>query len=203
MQIPQTLMTCIKFFISLALLAASTSAAAQTNAAPHICVAKNAAEVSTKVASAAALANLSNLKGSLKHELNDLISAGLEKLTPGSAEFLAINVTPNVFKSSYQGKESCQNLLAETSATPLSYKNKTFSSKDKLVDWFYRFSQGKGTEGEDLYKRCPGLCSPQYTTAIKSQNNELLLDVFVVCGHARDKWENSYILKSYLSTSCS
>lgn len=194
-------MNCIKFLLLLTFFI-STAASAQSTSASYICSPKNAADISSKSASAAALMNLSNLPGSLKYELNELITNGLAKL-PANKAYLAISVIPSKFQDSYHGKETCQQLLSETTASPLSYKNMTFSSKDKLINWFYDFTQGKGADGKDLYNRCPGLCSPQYTTAIRSRSDELLLDVFVVCGHARNKWENTYHLKSYLSSSCS
>lgn len=192
-------MICIKFLSILTLLLAALPAHAQ----PNICTPKNQADISSTVATAAALANITNKQDSLKYKLNEIITKDSANLLPQKDSYLLLNVVPNKFKETYTDQASCQQLLDKTTAMPLRYENLTFDTKESLIDWFYNFTQGKGRSGKDLYQRCPGSCSPQYTARIHTATDKYILDISVVCGHARDKWENNYQLRSFLSSSCS
>ena len=48
---------------------------------------------------------------------------------------------------------------------------KLFATLAELNSWVGDFSQGKGTDGETLYKLCPRSCSPDYKYSIRKDNS--------------------------------
>lgn len=109
---------------------------------------------------------------------------------------------PNKLLSDYSEKELCQKFLTATTRDPLRYEGLRFKSSAEFNDWFSNFSQGSGDQGEDLYQRCPGSCSPQFEAHISQENSGLEVDVMVVCGHARDKDDNQYQLSTWRMVTC-
>ncbi|MBL7662298.1 hypothetical protein JNK13_06050 [bacterium] len=73
---------------------------------------------------------------------------------------------------------------------------------DQLCSWFGDFSQGKGTDGEKLMQDCPGDCSPQYYVALEDRASSLEATCQIVCGHARDRDDGIYNLKSAVIWNC-
>jgi len=114
---------------------------------------------------------------------------------PAGPPLVVFRSIPNRFRADYSDAGMCRKLEAQTRAAPFRYGGKTFASLDDLNSWFSDFSQGDGPDGEDLYRRCSGECSPQYTNSIDmtaSSTFNLIADV--VCGPARDKSDNQYLL---------
>jgi hypothetical protein len=109
---------------------------------------------------------------------------------------------PNKFRADSSDARMCKILEMQTRAAPFRY-GKTFASLDGLNSWFSDFSQGDGSDGEDLYRRCSGACSPQYTNLIDiTTNSTLNLVADVVCGPARDKSDNQYRLSVAYRFTC-
>jgi hypothetical protein len=126
--------------------------------------------------------------------------AGCEPAGPPLVVFRSI---PNKFRAGYSDAGMCEKLEAQTRATPFRYGGKTFASLDDLNSWFSDFSQGDGPDGEDLYRRCSGVCSPQYTNVIDvTTKSALKLVAEVVCGPARDKSDNQYRLSIAYRFAC-
>ncbi|MEW6143680.1 MAG: hypothetical protein AB1598_01555 [Thermodesulfobacteriota bacterium] len=159
----------------------------------------------TTHATASLFANESNKPGSVRYESGAILQkaqAGIpnaEKpadMCPAGCELvpkpvIVFKAVPQKFLTSYSDYAKCQALLEQTEKTPFEY-DKKFGSMSEVQDWFSNFSRGKGTDGQDLYKRCSGQCSPQYEFFISDEGGELTLDADVVCGHARDKSNNMY-----------
>lgn len=156
-------------------------------------------------ATASFFANEGNKPGSIRYESGAI----LEKADNGLASaqkpadlcpqgctlpdkpVIVFRAIPQKFLTSYSDYNKCQKLLEETEKTPFEY-NKDFSSMSEVESWFSDFSRGKGADGQNMYDRCSGQCSPQYEFFIADTNGKLALDADVVCGHARDKDNNMY-----------
>ncbi len=170
----------------------------------------------SSLGSAGTWANLRGSEGSLKAETQKLLTEGEKTLSgvPAPANFcgegcelakqpiLVFRSTPNKFLDDYGDAEDCKQRFAKTKQDPIRYNSQHFSSLEDLNSWFSDFSQGKGKEGGDLYQRCPGDCSPQYTNLITRDGAKYVLSSEVVCGPARDKSDNQYQLTSSYRWRC-
>lgn len=176
-------------------------------------VTKNISEDST-LATASLFANERNKPGSIRYESSSMLEKADKNLSeaekpgdlcPSGCQLaekpeIVFKSIPNKFETDYPDYDKCQKLLNETEKNPFNY-NKQFNSIGEVQDWFSDFSRGKGTDGEDLYKRCDGSCSPQYAFIITEEGSGLKLAASVVCGHERNKQDNKYRLSySYLWT---
>ncbi len=138
--------------------------------------------------------NLRNNKGSLRYETNELLSSGLTVLDPETS--ITITSEPKKYIREHKDANYCKTKLDETSKTPIVFSNKKFKTSEELNSWIADFSQGKGKEGRELYKKCDKSCSPQYSYLInKDETEDLMVNASVVCGLARDKDDNTYLLK--------
>lgn len=114
---------------------------------------------------------------------------------PAGPPLVVFRSVPNKFRADYSDAEMCKKLETQTRAAPFRYDGKSFASLDDLNSWFSDFSQGDGPDGKDLYRRCSGDCSPQYTNVIDvTTNSTFKLAADVVCGPARDKSDDLYRL---------
>lgn len=175
---------------------------------------KDISEDST-LATASFFANERNKPGSIRYESSSMLEKAEKKLSdaekpedlcpPGcqlaEKPEIVFKSIPNKFETDYPDYDKCQKLLNETEKNPFNY-NKQFSSMGEVEDWFSDFSRGKGTDGKDLYKKCDGSCSPQYTFIITEEGSNLKLDASVVCGHERDKDDNQYRLSYSYRWTC-
>lgn len=168
-------------------------------------------------ASAGAVDNWRNVEGSLKFESNRMLALAESK----AAQILASNetegcqgrvvqtivfqATPSKYLEGYSDHAECIKLLRETTAKPIVFADMQTSSTAEFAAWFTEFSQGKGKEGKELYRKCPGSCSPQYDNNLEIVLGSKALKVTssVICGHARDKGDNTFKLISMLKTECS
>jgi len=122
---------------------------------------------------------------------------------PAGPPLIVFRSIPNVFRADYSDAGMCKKLEAQTRAAPFRYSGKTFASLDDLNSWFSDFSQGDGPDGKDLYRRCAGECSPQYTNLIDIAGSSTFnLVAEVVCGPARDKSDNQYQLSIAYRFAC-
>lgn len=144
------------------------------------------------IGSAGTWGNLRNNKGSLRFETKNLLDKNLELVD--SSISLIMSSTPREYLTSYSNQEYCAELENKTTKKPLEY-SRSFNSPDELNVWISDFSQGKGEEGSDLYKKCDRDCSPQYNYIISEDENKTLkVTAEVICGHARNKSNNEYQL---------
>lgn len=156
-------------------------------------------------ATASFFANERNKPGSIRYESGAILEkadsglASAEKpggLCPAGCTLpekpvIVFRAVPQKFLTDYSDYNMCQKLLEQTEKAPFEY-NKDFSSMPQVQSWFSDFSRGKGPDGQNMYQRCSGQCSPQYEFFIVNTNGKLALDADVVCGHARDKNNNMY-----------
>lgn len=152
--------------------------------------------------------NVRGNAGSLKVESQKLLSRARKELLtskapedlcpkechPDSKPQIVFRSIPNKFLSDYSDREHCASLSEQTKLKPLAYSGKQFDSVDSLNSWIGDFSQGSGTEGKDLYKKCDGDCSPQYEYRILDNASAMNVDAVVLCGQARDKDDNQFKL---------
>ncbi len=167
------------------------------------------------LATASFFANKRNQQGSIRYESGAMLKkaenniSNAEKpsgLCPSGCQVsekpeIIFKAIPNKFLTDYSEYDKCQKLLEETEKTPFEY-NEQFDSIDQIDSWFSDFSRGKGTDGQDLYQRCSGDCSPQYELIISNSGVKLSLDADVICGHERDKKDNQYELSYSYRWNC-
>lgn len=109
---------------------------------------------------------------------------------------------PVKIRKNYRDKEKCSKHLIETRKTPIRYSDRKFDSLSAFKKWYHELSQGKGSDGKDLYKRCDGSCSPQYSFVISSSQGILNVTSTIICAHARDMSDNNYQVRSSFRWTC-
>lgn len=156
-------------------------------------------------ATASFFANEANKPGSIRYESGAILEKadnGLpsaekpEGLCPAGCALpekpvIVFRAVPQKFLTNYSDYNMCQKLLEQTEKAPFEY-NKDFSSMSEVESWFSDFSRGKGADGQNMYEKCGGQCSPQYEFFIVDTKGKLSLDADVICGHARDKDNDMY-----------
>ena len=191
--------------------AANTAAVAQNCSAIQKTIVKDSV-----TASASTFANLRNRKGSVRYETHRIFTEAKERgaaaskptsLCPegcsiNSLPMMQFSSVPKSFKQDYGEYGECQTYLEETRVHPLTYNKELELEQEDLEKWLGDFSQGSGPEGKDLYNRCPGSCSPQYSYDIHVLEEKLDVVAHVICGHARDKNENEYVINSHVFWYC-
>lgn len=162
--------------------------------------------VESKLATASLYANLRNKAGSISFETKQMLDRAEDNiqsaikpqdLCPSNCKLpgeplVIFKSIPNKYLEDYSQSNKCNAMLVDTTKNPIAYNHRVFDSLKSLEGWFGDLSQGKGSDGKDLYKKCDGQCSPQYTCNISNNGNNFTLDAKVVCGPARDKDDNQY-----------
>ena len=110
--------------------------------------------------------------------------------------------SPQIVLTDYEDKAQCELLLSKTTATPIQYRPAIFNSADAAKDWYHDLTQGDGPDGEDLYRRCDGSCSPIYTSTVIKEGENFKITTSIICGHARDKDDDQYLLESGIQWLC-
>lgn len=202
-------------FIALAFVLFCSSNAFSEEEAPCSSVFKDI-PFHTATATASMLDNMRNKKGSLKYETNLMFANAKKKIAElkapsdlcpdhcktATTPYFVFSSVPSKFLTQYGDANKCAGLLKKTKAAPITYSDRAFASLDAFNAWYNDFSQGKGTDGKDLYRQCDGSCSPQYQTLLQGMDNNLKVTAKVVCGQARDKNDNTYQLKSSFRWVC-
>jgi hypothetical protein len=173
--------------------------------------------IRSTLASAGFFDNLRNSDDSIRHQMDQLLSVSETKARElgqqkspcrsSSCESPVVAVvfasTPNMALPEYEDSPSCQRLLEATQQQPIVYGNRQFDTQDDAEEWYNDLTQGDGADGEDLYSRCPGQCSPSYSSVIYRKSGKFVITTSIICGHARDKDDNQYRLTSSLRWICS
>ena len=152
------------------------------------------------IATAGALSNMRNTENSIRFLSNELLGAAIAEAGkhPHKDKHSTIIFTsvPTTFIDGKTDSKnvSCDDRQKETTASPIVYSDKTFSGSDELMDWISDFSQGRETEGRNLYRRCSGSCSPQYKYYIHPKESGFNVTAEVICGKARNKSDDLYQL---------
>ena len=164
--------------------------------------------VESKIATADSWPNLMKREGSISFESERMlkkIETSLSSATPpqlscpasckiSAKPKIIFSSIPNAYLSDYSDKQRCDTLFQQTKASPLLFSGKSFDSLDKFNSWSSDFSQGKGSEGSALYRKCDGSCSPQYYYYLSVAGQAKAVEASVLCGPARDKSDNKYRL---------
>ena len=171
--------------------------------------------VRSTLASAGFFANLRRTDTSLRVRMDQLLneaSAVAKQVTVSESGCLSsckrrvaavvFKSLPNVALSGYDEASVCEKFLEVTQRDPIRYENRRFSSDEDAESWYRDLTQGDGADGEDLYKRCPGKCSPQYTSVIFKEGDGLIVSTEVICGHARDRDDDQYALSAAVRWLC-
>lgn len=167
-------------------------------------------------ASAGLFSNLFNREGSMSYESEKAFRVAQTQISQAKkphalcrkpcevsdAPSISLRSTPSAFKSQYSDYDYCQRKTEETSQSPLRFQQNGFRTLEELSSWIERFSQGKGKEGKELYEACDASCSPRYHYRIMEVDDLYSVHAEIVCGHARDKSENSYMLEYSYEWSC-
>jgi hypothetical protein len=167
-------------------------------------------------ATAKSLANIVKSPGSLRVELAGLLRKAREQVTkakpPGKACSSAcgvagptrihLSIVPQKLLASYADFRKCEERLRQTSNQPLRFGPRHARSADELAAWLSDLSQGRGRDGAALYRECDGRCSPRYSAQVVQDGDGLIATLEVVCGHARDRDDNTYIISSGYRWAC-
>ena len=172
--------------------------------------------VGSTLASAGFFDNLRNSDDSIRFQMDQLLSksetqarqanqppTACARSCTSPVVAVVFYSAPNITLPAYEDSPTCQKLLEETTKQPIVYANRMFESQEDAEEWYNDLTQGDGTDGEDLYNRCPGRCSPAYSSVIYRNKSKLVVTTSVICGHARDKDDNQYKLSSSLRWMCS
>jgi hypothetical protein len=171
-------------------------------------------EFESRLATAGFWANYRNREGSVNYEMEEMLNAADHQaegimsrpkcsgVCNNGTLFLVFRSTPTKRLTDYKDFKHCAELEKETTTTPIVYSERRFKSRDEAKDWYHRLTQGKGSDGKDLYRRCDRDCSPAYTTLVTKHDKQFVLTSRITCGHARDKDDNTYRLSSAFIWSC-
>ena len=121
---------------------------------------------------------------------------------PTERSEVVYRVTPADFLAPEDQRAVCLEFESETKDNPLRFESRAFETVDALNDWIMDFSQGRGKDGELLYKQCSSNCSPRYTFLIAEQRTGFEVKTEVLCGLARDRSNNRYRISTALRRRC-
>lgn len=172
--------------------------------------------LASTVASASTWDNIRSAEGSVGVESRKLLAQAELQLgqhhppealcpagcSPVPKPEIVLDTVPNKLLTQYSEFSFCAKRLEQTSNNPLSYQGRRFSDIDHVAEWFSDFSQGRGEDGADLYRRCDGSCSPRYQTAIERTSTGYQVAATVICGHARDRDDDRYQLRTAVRWRC-
>ena len=119
----------------------------------------------------------------------------------GVAEVI-YRVAPMAFLPRAEQNDICLRFEDETSENPMRFNPPAFADFDALNTWITDFSQGKGSDGKALYERCSSNCSPRYTFVIGDAADGYEVEAAVLCGLARDRSNDQYLISTALRRSC-
>lgn len=96
----------------------------------------------------------------------------------------------------------CRKLDEQTRVRPFEFPPRHFKSISAMNEWVMAFSQGRGEEGKELYRRCEADCSPNYQFVIEPDAAGLQVKTRVHCGLARDRDSDDYEVSTALRLNC-
>ena len=167
-------------------------------------------------ATAKSLANILKSPGSVRAEVAGLLRSARDELAEAKPPRdacsspcrvaqptrILLNIVPEKLLTTYSDFDKCDERLRQTSRQPLRFGPHRVRSVDELASWLSDVSQGRGHDGAVLYQECDGKCSPRYAAEVVPDGDGLIATLDVVCGHARDKDDNSYSVASAYRWAC-
>ena len=186
-----------------------------TWAAPKCAPLNKEVPVRSVVASAGFFANLRNADYSVQYVTDALLresevaaarliaaESSCQHECPQPVVAIVFSSVPNITLGEYDERDRCEAFLTKTRHHPIQFPGRSFNGRDDFEDWYSDLTQGDGKDGESLYEQCPGRCSPQYSSQIFKRGEKLVVSTSVVCGHARDKDDDQYVLRSAVRWIC-
>ncbi len=199
-------------FLAVLVLCVALPAWSQQRCAPnHIDVPKERARATANPG-----ANLRKSPESLRAQLSRLLGNAREQVAEasppkacspscrvvGRPAHIVMSVVPKKFLSGYADAQKCEQLLKQTSSRPLRFGPRRARSEKELTAWLSDVSRGKGRDGALLYDKCSGKCSPRYFMDVAQDGDGFVANLNVVCGHARDKTDNTFAVSSGYRWAC-
>jgi hypothetical protein len=159
--------------------------------------------LATETASAGYLSNLTNRSGSIRATSKRMLMSAIESSrSKDPAQRVIFTSTPVLSKKAHDDDAMCARYEQITNEDPLRFEDKHFDTVNDLTTWIMDFTQGKGGDGESLYRQCPGKCSPRYTWWIEPEKAGMKVQARVVCGLPRDRDGDLYELTTALAAPC-
>jgi hypothetical protein len=171
--------------------------------------------VGSALASAGFFANLRHASNSISFLMDQLITesgdkakqltaseGGCARSCDNAIAAVVFTSTPHMTLPDYDDAAMCAKLYQTTRQTPIEYRNRAFDTQEEAEEWYNDLTQGDGSDGEDLYKRCPGACSPSYSSVAYEVSGKFTVSTSIICGHARDKDDNQYRLTASVRWVC-
>lgn len=171
--------------------------------------------VRSTLASASFFANIRNSDDSIRFRMDELLE---QAKTAARARYaqesscrrdctnalvaVIFSSAPNKTLADYDETATCQQLYDKTQKSPIVYNKRSFDSEEAAKEWYNDVTQGDGPDGEDLYEKCPGKCSPMYSSTAYEEGGKFIVTTSIVCGHARDKDDNQYRLNAAVRWIC-
>ena len=149
-----------------------------------------------------------SLRAIAKRLLATAVESDAFKIAPACGDACApqarivYKVEPTVFLPEGEQQALCLKLESDTAREPLRFARREFPSLAKLNDWIMEFSQGRGEDGKALYEQCGGNCSPRYSFHIEQADGKLSISADVLCGLARDKKSDQYLVSTAVRWQC-
>lgn len=171
--------------------------------------------VRSTLASAGFFANLRKASNSISYLMDQLITESesnasnilqeersCKRACSNSVVAVVFSSVPNMTLPDYEESSTCQQLYESTQKAPITYSGRSFDSQEEAEEWYDDLTQGDGADGEDLYAKCPGMCSPSYSSVSYKHGGKFIVSTSIICGHARDKDDNQYRLTAALRWIC-
>jgi hypothetical protein len=197
------------------LACAALTASQEAAAVPPCTLPTQEIPVRTTLASAGFFANLRGAEHSINSRM-DVLLGEAKAAAHKTAEYplpcpkacakpvvaVIFTSSPNLSLQDYDEHSTCQSLYEATRTSPIVYAHRVFSSDQDAKEWYKDLTQGDGPDGANLYERCPGSCSPSYSSTTYRQEDQFVVTTSIVCGHARDKDDDQYRLTASLRWLC-
>lgn len=170
--------------------------------------------LATEFGSAGIMKNLAETPDSIRGVASRLLEQALtvesRKHAPGcSSECpdagvaeVIYRVAPAAFLPRPEQNEICLQYEDTTAINPLRYTPSKFADFAAMNTWISDLSQGRGDDGKHLYEQCGSNCSPRYTFVIADADDGYAVRAEVLCGLARDKTDDRYLISTALRRSC-
>ncbi len=170
--------------------------------------------IANEPASAGIMYNLAEHPKSIRAVAGRLLNDALEKQQSPAAGLacadcktperprIVYRVAPVHFLHAREQNAVCLRLDTQTRKRPFEFAPRRFATVTELNDWVMEFSQGRGKEGQELYRLCSANCSPRYQFEIAQDADGLSVDTQVQCGSARDRASDEYAVSTALRVGC-
>ena len=170
--------------------------------------------LATEYGSAGIMKNLAESADSIKAIASRLLeraltvesrkpARGCDTDCPASeAAEVVYRVAPMAFLPRTEQNQACLTFEKQTTLTPMRFEPPAFENFESLNAWISDLSQGRGDDGERLYEQCSSNCSPRYTFFIAAHEDGYAVRAEVLCGLARDRSNDQYLISTALKRSC-